>query len=518
MSSEHKDQRVNIRPEVSILSVLRHLNYKPWFAIAEYVDNSLQSFLTNRAEISAVDGEDSKLTVSIEFDTSDGGQITIRDNAGGIAIMDYARAFKPAEVPPDRTGLSEFGMGMKSASCWLANKWSVRTSAIGEAIEGTVSFDVFTIVQDRLEELSIQTVPAKTNSHYTEIKLSDLHKMPHGKTIGKIKEHLSSIYRVFLREGILELTYGGEKLTFEEPRILNAPYFKTLDAQPILWRKEIDFDFGEGQRVRGFAALRERASVSGAGFALFRRNRVIEGSGDEGYRPQMLFGKPNSYRYQRLFGELHLDGFEVSHTKDGFRWAEHEEIFLTLLKEFLNADPLPLLTQAEEHRNRPTRDSFIDGARAAVDRTAQVIEHEVPRVLTEQIELGPELASPPETLNPVSPIISQRVIDVQLRDRPWRIIIDLSMDPSVGDWVSVSDRPVQEEGDIVRRCIAVRLSLSHPFTDRFGGTDVEQIEPLLRIAAAIGLAETAARESGVQMSGTFRRIVNELLRDALSNP
>ena len=29
-------QRVSIRPGVSVLAVLRHLNYKPWFALAEF--------------------------------------------------------------------------------------------------------------------------------------------------------------------------------------------------------------------------------------------------------------------------------------------------------------------------------------------------------------------------------------------------------------------------------------------------------------------------------------------------
>ena len=38
-------QRVNIRPGVKVLSVLQHLNYRPWFALAEFVDNSIQSFI-----------------------------------------------------------------------------------------------------------------------------------------------------------------------------------------------------------------------------------------------------------------------------------------------------------------------------------------------------------------------------------------------------------------------------------------------------------------------------------------
>ena len=56
-----------------------------------------------------------------------------------------------------------------------------------------------------------------------------------------------------------------------------------------------------------------------------------------------VFGHSNSYRYQRLFGELHLDGFEVSHTKDGFRWDENEQPFLELLREYLDSGDVPLL-------------------------------------------------------------------------------------------------------------------------------------------------------------------------------
>jgi hypothetical protein len=35
---------INIRPEVSMLSVLKHLNYKAWFAVAEFIDPAQITF------------------------------------------------------------------------------------------------------------------------------------------------------------------------------------------------------------------------------------------------------------------------------------------------------------------------------------------------------------------------------------------------------------------------------------------------------------------------------------------
>lgn len=107
---------INIRPDVGILSVLSHLNYKPWFAVAEFVDNAIQSFLDFQSELEKIEGKEFKLKVEIELDVVDGGRLVVRDNAAGIHQADYARAFRPAAIPSDRSGLCEFGMGMKSAS------------------------------------------------------------------------------------------------------------------------------------------------------------------------------------------------------------------------------------------------------------------------------------------------------------------------------------------------------------------------------------------------------------------
>lgn len=506
---------VNIRPGVSILSVLAHLSYRHWYAAAEFVDNSLQSFLDHRAALEQREGSGFRLQVSVELSAADGGRLVVRDNAAGIHEADYARAFRPAEIPPNRTGMAEFGMGMKSAACWFAKRWTVRTSALGEPVARTVHFDIEKIVQDRVEELAVTPKPAAAEAHFTEITLEGLHRVPQAKTIGKIKQHLCSIYRVFLRKGLLELSFDGDPLRYQEVRTLRAPYYKDPGGEPVEWRKEIDFDFGRDLRATGFAALRETASTSEAGFALFRRDRLIIGSADEGYRPEAVFGKSNSYRYQRLFGELHLEGFEVTHTKDGFRWDEHEDVFLELLREELDKPSLPLLQQAEEYRVRPKQSDLKPAAELATRRTAEVIEREVPPVLGQQLVAAPDEQAPPPELPAAAPAMAKREIAVEVRNERWLITIELSADPAVGQWLELGD---DERGaDGVRR-LGLRVALAHPFMERFGGTDPDRIEPLLRVAAGLALAETSARASGVRSAGTIRRNLNEFLRDALSKP
>ena len=213
MAKTRKITSVNIKPGVSVLSVLSHLNYRPWFALGEFVDNSIQSYVDNRKAIEKFDGADCQLQVEVHCENVEFGVIKIRDNAAGISQKDFPRAFRPAQLPPNASGLSEFGMGMKSAACWFAPKWSVRTSAIGEDVEREISFDIEKIVRDEIGELKIKSRRAKVGSHYTEIVLSDLHQVPAGRTLGKIKSHLSDIYRIFTREGLLALSFNGEPLS-----------------------------------------------------------------------------------------------------------------------------------------------------------------------------------------------------------------------------------------------------------------------------------------------------------------
>jgi hypothetical protein len=372
----------------------------------------------------------------------------------------------------------------------------VRTSALGEAVSRTIHFDIDNIVNDDIEELTIRERPEKPGAHYTEVVLENVFHAPVGRTFPKLKEHLTDIYRALVRDGLLDLRFNREPLAYREPRVLKTPYFRDKSWPEKLWRKPIEFDFGDGLSVHGFAAIRETANTAKAGFALFRRGRVIQGSADEGYRPSYIFGSSNSVRYQRIFGELHLDGFEVSHTKDGFRWDENEQPFLELLREHLDSAGLPLLKQAEGHRARVPRGQLVTAARQAVTNTTQALQTRLPQVLPAVADAAP--VDTPEDEPPSQPQLAGRRFDIDFRDKAWSINVQLTDDSAESQWLVVSETGETRQEP---RRMEIRVSMTHPFMVCFAETDWQDVEVLLRVAAAIALAEVLARDSGVRKAG-----------------
>lgn len=340
------NQSVSIATKPLVYSAFRYISNKVYNALAEYVDNSIQSFMDHRELLSQLNSS-RKLSVFITIDV-DHDIITIRDDAFGISASNYDRAFELANIPLDASGLNEFGMGMKVSSIWLSNLWSVETSAYGEPVRKTLVFDLEEVVRDEKVELDVQTVPAKASDHYTLITLRKLSQnKPSSRQISHIKKHLASIYTKFIREGVLDLYVNDELLQITEPKILNAPYYKDVNSPSILWRKEINFSFPkyvagapvENYRVSGYIGVLETMSTSiDNGFLLFRRGRVIGSSYEDRYRPKALCGEEGSPRYKRVFGELELEGFNVSFTKNSFVEDDDFDTFISLLKEDIAND------------------------------------------------------------------------------------------------------------------------------------------------------------------------------------
>lgn len=511
---------VSIVPGVSILGVLSNLNYEPWYALAEYVDNAVQSAAKSYARLRATE-PDFRLTVDISYSEHNGGIITVVDNAGGIARRDFGRAFKAAEVPPDRTGLSEFGMGMKSASIWFAKNWRVVTTSVGDSNIYSVEFDMAAVLQDQVDRLEVTSTEGDVNSHFTRIELWNLNQYLRGRTLGKVRDHLREIYRAFLRDGTLVLHVAGQNMEFDEPSVLRAPDYRTspeggASGEIREWRKPVNLQIDDRVTITGWAAIRSEGRTSGNGLSLFRRRRVIIGTGDTPYRPVRIYGQGNSYRSQRLFGELEVRGLPVSHTKDGFQWQGLEEEFHERLRETLDSEPLPLLKQAEHYRARQASRAELKRIRAATENTAEVAEQAIPTVIDEVAEDAAQPTAFRQTavLTETSPQDVSQTFTFAQDSRTWTVTITAGSRPAEKDWL-VRHLDVQSgTGDVTAELL---LNTGHPFLKQFALGSSDALEAVFRIAVALVVAESLQTTAGDgESAAKFMRQVSALLGEALS--
>ncbi len=507
---------VGIRPNSSILSILSHLNYKAWYAVAEFVDNSIQSYVANRDKLRALHGDAFKLRIKVFLDQQN-KLIEISDNAAGIKAADYPRAFRPAEVPIDRSGLSEFGMGMKTGACWFTHTWSVRSKALGENVERLVRFDLDEIINGRLEHLPVIETQASEDAHFTVLRLENLgKKFPINRTQKKLRDHLASIYRIYLRGDEVELYFNEdqEPLQFAEPDVLVAPPYNISNSLPVRWHKEIDFTISGNRRVHGFAAIRREASTTHAGFALFRRNRLILGSDDETYRPQEIFGNSNSFRYQRLFGELNFEGFDVSHTKDGFRWDGLEDELLQCLRDSLR-DGLDLLRQADNYRARPSKVVLQPVLSRAGDAMAADLIKTGGSVLSSD-ETTSELVTIPAGMVTTEALVAcESTFSLLVDNQKWDVIVRTSIDPALNEWVRIGKSETRQLDVLQIPNILVEVSMAHPFVMQFIGSRNENAELFLRFAVGLALAAEKSGRAGYSATLALHWF-NRLLRESLS--
>src|SRR5207237_4414477 len=119
----------------------------------------------------------------------------------------------------------------------------------------------------------------------------------------------------------------AEELDYAPPELLDAPYYRTRNGPSRLWRTGFQVDFHD-KKVTGWAAIMRKGSHAAAGFSVFRRRRLIEGSVGETYKPHVISGNPNSFASQRVIGEIFVEGFDVTHTKDGIQWHGYEDEIL----------------------------------------------------------------------------------------------------------------------------------------------------------------------------------------------
>lgn len=313
---------IGLKVGPQVITTYRRLAYEPWYAIAEFVDNSTQSYFNNKMILDRQmkKDNDESLIVSVAYDRRQ-EILRIVDNAMGMSFTELEHALHVARPPENTSGRSKYGMGMKTAACWMGDKWSIKTKKLGEDQEHCVIVNVTKVANGDSDAVNHTMIKKPDDMHYTIVEISEMNRKFHGRTLGKIKDFLRSMYRIDLQDQILKLIWQDEELRWE-----NVDPLLRLDPRGNRYKRTFDFDIG-GRAVRGWVGILRNGSRAKAGFSILQSNRMVKGYPDA-WRPSTLYGQlqgSNDLVNQRLVGEIHLDDFDVSHTKDSILWQGEQE-------------------------------------------------------------------------------------------------------------------------------------------------------------------------------------------------
>ena len=335
MTDSVNEAELSVGPKA--IDAYARLSYTMWFALAEFVDNSTQSRLNYGNLIDDVlKSEGRPLTVSIVHNRQT-KEIAIEDNSIGMTKADLIAALRIANPTADSVGRSKYGMGMKTAACWIGAKWTVTTCEWGSGEEWTATVDVTAIVNGGAKvPLTMREV--SKDDHYTRVTITDLRRVVQKRSEETIKTYLGSMYMFDLRpddkgKAALKLTYNGEEVL--------PPQESDWDGDPEgnLMKRDLPELVIDGKKIKGWIGVLRKGGRKYAGFSMFQSGRQIQGF-PNAWKPRAIFGGvddegANNLVAQRLTGVLQLDGFVVSHTKDAilFEGDEEDALELFLVKE-----------------------------------------------------------------------------------------------------------------------------------------------------------------------------------------
>ena len=194
-----------------------------------------------------------------------------------------------------------------------------------------------------------------------------------------------------------------------------------------------------------------------------------------------------------------MSDFGKSITSDSVNWeAEQEEEFLRLLRKKLSSKKMNFLEQAENYRAKGERGASTPTAQGATNQAVAALAKTATNsgILISGVT---EPVSPPA--DPVVSAHKARRIKLPLPGGARTVDVKLTVEQAgEADWLSMySDA---EE-------LTVRVNEDHPFMLSFAQMPTHHIEPVLRLALGVGVAEYIDPEH-------VRTRLNALLRGPLA--
>jgi len=517
------NQKTEFKLGLQVLRTFKTQANRHHFAMGEFIDNSVQSYIDNKKQLLKIPGY--KPNINIEVGKN---EILISDNCAGIPEDMEQRAFDIGNPNPNASGIGTYGMGMKVSACWYSDTWQVETKAINEDVIKIWKIDINKIVDKKDLDIGPERKTAKNTEPYTRIKLNNLHRYPTGNAVKNLKDKIVHMYKWFILDKEIDFIYNGIKLTVPPPEYkVISTYPHSVEKPKIEWFTEIPkLDLGDGYFVQGAAYLANSKIDHQIGFAMYWKGRLIEGSWSNPWMPKVsdyedpidqkkygIYQGENREINQRLEGWLHIsDNFDVVHTKNQVIWAGKEEILKEKLKSYLqnaiiykdeSGEVYDFIYQAKNAKYSwdPSKNPPSGGEGPTFPKTPGG---------------GGTIPIPPipprPTPSPAPPKIPEgEVVNFTYEETKWKVTIIEIQNPH-NDFVTHIDGP-EEDKESGQISIGIKVNLGHENIHKYfinSGGDLA-VEGIKKLAVAVILSQLIAQKNSAGRASAMVRIFNHLL-------
>lgn len=521
MSDEFEEDDVDAQPDLGdVLDGYEGHSYKIWDAIAELVDNSVDSFQKNETKLKEAGRNTFKIQIKVD---NRNRKLMVHDNAFGMNRSELHRALKVAKKNKWQKGIGKYGLGLKTSASWFGKKWKVTTKQLGSNVEYTATVDIPYLVNNAINKIPIQAKPVvgQENQSYTTIEVEQGVREYAATSLSKCKETLAIMYQRLLAKPNFEIhwrtTSTEELIQYVEPNIYTS-------TNPNGSTKVHDFPIDGVEtnsqiRITGRYGIYppQRKQTPHAGVLIFWRNRLIVHREKNSYWPRWsddrgdnIFGVAGDLKRQRFFIQLNINDMDPTSLKDDFKWDKINPKQLAIfLRDYskghildqakialaLRTDDDEEITDAEKDNDDIDLEDLMESeemsdALLLVDSLIDEEEEELTDAQRENLKKS-----------------SRKPLVLQINQGQPTVVYHES------EGMVSSEKFMRLDLDPVENVIDVYVNPNHPFYIRHVTVDVAAYSAYRRLLSAMALAwwSTKNRETAISIT-TYLSIVSGFLK------
>lgn len=508
---DKRTKKFDVTAESGIIAIWQREKFKLDRVFAEYIDNSLQSYLDHKNELDRLpDGQ--RCNVSIVWNNE---KIVVTDNAYGMDETEFARALKPKALNPNahrNNQLSVYGLGLKYASAYLGNHYTISSTRYSSTINYFAEVDVPYFNEFNPKEVDGTLTETFPEKHETKIEITGVRIKHTPDKERNLREKLGIIYNRYINAGDLTIIVNGIPVSYTRPPLRpneeGGFYFKTFEDFFIIGDKKYTFS--------GWMGLLNEGKQEITGINLIQAKRCIE----LGYKPAKFYGTGNSFENSRVIGEVVFDGenYVLSFNKDGFVWTDDgaEDAFVDKLMNIPEVKYIKKMANGlrykddEDKIKKKTKKSF--SANSSIRPVAKETKVEK-KINNEKVtdsgyqqseETAKEITDLPTTQTQLSANFDKYSVEVNGKDVP--LYVDIQQGNKKDDWIRFEKH---DDGYL----ITINFENGF-FSDNFSGQASKAASNAIAIVLATSMLK--AQNSGVKLSESL--LLLKTMNEIMGNP